>query len=40
MPTWSVTATRRTPMASMRARSSSVKWSPAVGAATDPVSLA
>ena len=39
-PTWSVTATRRTPFASSAAKISGVKWSPAVGAATEPTCFA
>ena len=39
IPTCKVTKARRTPFALAFSRSSSVKWSPAVGAATDPSSL-
>ena len=39
-PTCSVTATRGTPFASSAAKISGVKWSPAVGAATEPTSRA
>ena len=40
IPTWSVTSTIPTPWADSVASKRSVKWSPAVGAATAPGSLA